>query len=182
MSTHPELHESDKILTLSNSISFLRILLAVPTVLFFLDGHYSLTASMMALAFLTDITDGYVARKTHTISEFGKAIDPIADKIYVAALVLAMVSKGMVPLWFVCLVIGKDILVMIGAVILRKKIDALPPSNFWGKGAILLTIIVLFLAVLGVSGDVLLFGWVISTILLVVAFAIYVRRAIVLLR
>ena len=182
MSAHPELHASDKILTVSNCISFLRILLAIPTVLFFLDGNYPLTATMMALAYLTDITDGYVARKSNTISEFGKAIDPIADKIYVAALVLAMVSKGMVPLWFVCLVIGKDIFVMIGAIILRNKIEAMPSSNFWGKAAILTTIIFLFLSVLGVSRDILLFGWVISAVLLIISFAIYVRRSIVLLR
>ncbi|HYM20018.1 MAG TPA: CDP-alcohol phosphatidyltransferase family protein [Candidatus Kapabacteria bacterium] len=180
MSAHPELHTSDRILTLSNSISFLRVLLAAPTVLFFLNGNYPATAALMAFAYITDIADGFIARKTNTISEFGKAIDPIADKIFVAAIVVAMVTKGMVPLWFVLLVIGKDIATLIGAIILRKKIDAIPPSNYWGKAAILATIIVLFLAVIGVSGDVLVFGWVISAALLIVSLAIYVRRAVLL--
>src|SRR5437868_5129944 len=97
---------SDNILTLSNSISFLRIFLAIPTVVFFLDGKYSITASFMVFAYITDLLDGYIARKTNTISEFGKAIDPIADKLYVAAIILAMVSRDMVPLWFVLVVIG----------------------------------------------------------------------------
>ena len=104
-------------------------------------------------------------------------MDPIADKIYVAVLIIAMVSKDMVPLWFVAIVIGKDILTMFGAIYTRKKIGAMLPSNYWGKAAILLTIICLFLAVRGVSSGFLVFGWVASSALLVVSFIIYTIRA-----
>ncbi|MFI5264710.1 MAG: CDP-alcohol phosphatidyltransferase family protein [Candidatus Kapaibacterium sp.] len=176
------LHASDKILTLSNSISFFRIILAIPTVIFFLQRNYPLTASLMAFAYITDLLDGYIARKTNTISEFGKAIDPVADKLYVAALVLAMVSRQMVPFWFVLVVIGKDILIMIGVLIARKKIGAVLPSNYWGKAAVLLTIICLFLAVCGVSHDVLVFGWIASTALIAISFFIYAYRALKLLK
>jgi CDP-diacylglycerol--glycerol-3-phosphate 3-phosphatidyltransferase len=172
------LHASDRILTLSNSISFLRVLLTIPTVLAITHDNLTLAATMMALAYITDLTDGYVARKTNTITEFGKAIDPIADKIYVAALLLAMNSKDLVPLWFVILIIGKDLLTMIGVFIARKKIHAVLPSNFWGKAAVLITIITLFLSVCGVSRDILLFGWLASTALAVIAFTIYIIRGI----
>ena len=182
MSTHPELHTSDRILTLSNGVSFLRVVLAIPTVIFFLAGNFSATALCMIFAYLTDIADGYIARRTNTVSEFGKMIDPVADKIYVAALVIAMLSKGMAPLWFVCIVIGKDVLVTVGAFLVRKKIGAMLPSNYWGKSAILATIIVLLLAVIGVTSDILVFGWVISAILLVLSFAIYVRRALLFMK
>ncbi len=182
MPSPQNLHTSDKILTLSNSISFFRIILAVPTVLFFLDGNLAATASLMAFAYITDLLDGYIARNTNTISEFGKAIDPIADKLYVAALILAMVSRSMVPLWFVLVVIGKDILIMLGVLIARRKIGAVLPSNYWGKAAVLLTIICLFLSVCGVSQDVLVFGWFASTVLIAISFFIYVIRALKLLK
>jgi CDP-diacylglycerol--glycerol-3-phosphate 3-phosphatidyltransferase len=182
MSNPSPLHASDKILTLSNSISFLRIFLAIPTVLFFLDGNLAATATLMSFAYITDLLDGYVARKTNTISEFGKAIDPVADKIFVAALILAMVSRNMVPLWFVLIVIGKDVLIMLGVLVTRRKIGAVLPSNYWGKAAVLLTIICLFLAVCGVSQGILVFGWIASTALITISFFIYVVRALKLVR
>ena len=172
------LHASDKILTLSNSISFLRIFLAIPTVLGILNDDINLAAAMMVIAYITDIADGYVARKTNTVSELGKALDPIADKLYVAALLIAMFLKNMVPLWFVILVIGKDIITMLGVLAARKKIGAVLPSNYWGKAAVLITIITLFLSVRGVSSDILLFGWLASTALIAIAFSIYAVRAI----
>ena len=176
------LHASDKILTLSNSISFFRILLAIPTVIFFLRGDLSIVGSLMVFAYITDLLDGYIARKTNTISEFGKVIDPIADKIFVAALIIAMLSQGMVPLWFALIVIGKDVLTMFGVLIAQKKIGAVLPSNYWGKTAILLTIICLFLAIRGVSQDILVFGWVTSSALLIISFIIYAIRAMKLMK
>jgi cardiolipin synthase len=172
-----DLHASDKILTLSNSISFLRIFLIIPTVLGIINDDLNLAGAMMVLAYITDLADGYVARKTGTISELGKALDPIADKLYVAALLIAMNSRGMVPMWFVILVIVKDIIIMIGVFVAHKKIGAVLPSNYWGKSAVLLTIVTLFLAVRGVSQDVLVFGWLASTALIVIAFIVYTVRA-----
>jgi CDP-diacylglycerol--glycerol-3-phosphate 3-phosphatidyltransferase len=182
MTARSPLRASNRILTLSNSISFVRVLLAIPTVVLFLDGQYAATCTLMAVAYLSDIADGYVARKTNTISEFGKAIDPIADKIYVISLVLAMVSRSLVPAWLVAIIIAKDALTMIGAMLVRNKLSAIPPSNYWGKSAILTTIVFLFLAVAGVSGQILVFGWIAAAFLLVVSFAIYVGRAWALLR
>lgn len=177
MSEVTDLRASDKILTFSNCISFFRVFLAIPTVIFLQEGNMPATAVIMLIAYISDLLDGYVARKTNTISELGKAIDPVADKIYVGVLVIAMVSKGLVPLWFVLILLGKDVITMIGALVVRKKIAAIPPSNYWGKSAILLTIITLFLSVRGVSNDILLLGWVISALLLTVSFILYAIRA-----
>ncbi len=182
MADSSDLYASDRILTLSNSISFFRILLAFPTVFFFLQGDLAVTGSLMVFAYITDLLDGYIARKTNTISEFGKAIDPIADKIFVAALIIAMVTKDMVPLWFVLILVGKDILTLLGVLAVQKKIGAVLPSNYWGKSAILLTIICLFLAIRGVSQDVLVFGWIASSVLLIISFVIYAIRALKLIK
>jgi len=182
MTYKSDLHTSDKILTLSNSISFIRIFIAIPTVIVFLRGDFIITGSLMVFAYITDLLDGYIARKTNTITEFGKAIDPIADKVFVAALIIAMLSKGIAPLWFVLIVIGKDVLTMFGVLIARKKIGTVLPSNYWGKSAILLTIICLFLAVCGVSGDILVFGWIASSALLIISFLIYAIRALKLMK
>jgi cardiolipin synthase len=175
MDTTPH-HESDRIFTLSNCISFFRILLIVPTIVLLNVGSFTAAAAVMLFAYLTDIADGYVARKTGTISEAGKIIDPLADKLYVAALVIMMVTKGLVPLWLVFIILGKDLLTMVGAAAVRKRLDAVPPSNYWGKAAIFSTIIFLFLSVLGVTQDILVFGWVLSAILLIVSFAVYAVR------
>jgi CDP-diacylglycerol--glycerol-3-phosphate 3-phosphatidyltransferase len=176
------LRASEKILTFASSISLFRIVLAIPTVISLLHDDLMITGSLMVIAYITDLLDGYIARKTGTITEFGKAIDPIADKIYVAALILAMLSKQMVPLWFVMLIIGKDILILAGVYFTHRKIGAVLPSNYWGKSAILLTIICLFLAVRGVSQDILVFGWLASAALIAVSVVIYTVRAFTLIK
>ncbi|MEI8134378.1 MAG: CDP-alcohol phosphatidyltransferase family protein [bacterium] len=182
MTNQSPYHASDKILTVPSAISFIRILLAIPAVYLISNDSNLAAAVVMGVAYITDILDGYVARKTGIITEFGKAIDPIADKVFVAALLIAMITKGLVPMWLVLVVIGRDIVLLVGAVATRDRIGAILPSNYWGKSAILLTIICLFLSVCGVSHENLVLGWLASTTLIVVSFLIYVNRTLKLLR
>ena len=173
---------SNEVLTVSNCISFLRILLAIPTCYALYRNEFQVTAVLMVVAYITDILDGFVARKSKTVTEFGKALDPIADKLFVVALLVVMLSKGLVPFWFVATVVAKDLATMIGSMIASKKLDTILPSNYWGKSAILLTIICLFLSVSGVSHDVLVFGWIVAATLLIISFIIYFVRALRLIK
>jgi len=90
----------------------------------------------LGLAVLTDKLDGDLARWLHCESEWGRILDPLADKIGVAAMGIALVVKGWIPLWFVVVLLLRDLLILVGGIILRSKTGQVVPSNMAGKWAV----------------------------------------------
>jgi cardiolipin synthase (CMP-forming) len=161
----------------SNLLSLLRLFLAVPLFIFILNGDYGIVVVTLFLASLTDILDGYVARKFNQITEFGKVIDPLADKVFVSALVIALLLQGRIPLWFFFAIALRDILILLGGMFMAKKQKVVPPSNFYGKMAVSGIGITLLLDILNVlSPDMLLFAMIITTFLLVLSFSVYLKN------
>ena len=77
--------DTDDILTIPNILSFLRILLITPFMILFLNGNYVWASLMIIISGLTDCVDGFIARKFNQVSEFGKILDPVADKLTLLA-------------------------------------------------------------------------------------------------
>jgi len=167
---------SDALWSISNAISFFRVFLVIPTVIALEQRDVAWACGMMAGAYITDLADGYVARKRQTVTEFGKIIDPLADKIFVIVVIVAMASLEMVPLWFVLLVIIRDIIILIGGLWARRRFGVVLPSNWIGKVAVFTIALSLFLAVLGVSQKDLLFFWVLSSALIGFSVFAYAKR------
>ena len=71
-------------------------------------GYGVAAAIVFSIAAITDFLDGYIARKTGQVSEFGKLVDPIADKIIVAAAFIMLVHLGRAPAWIVALIISRE--------------------------------------------------------------------------
>ena len=71
-------------------------------------GYGIAAAIVFSVAAITDFLDGYIARKTGQVSEFGKLVDPIADKIIVAAAFIMLVHLGRAPAWIVALIISRE--------------------------------------------------------------------------
>lgn len=111
----------ERIFTIPNAITCLRLLL-VPLVfvLIISEGSNLLAFALFALAALTDFVDGYIARKTNTVTEFGKAIDPLVDRLLIAAGVLALFVVGKLPLWILIFIIFRDFFLLSGLAIVRK--------------------------------------------------------------
>lgn len=109
--------------TWSNGISFSRILVALPIVyLHYINGQQItwLITVLVLYGIFSDYLDGYVARKTNQISEWGKVLDPVADKFCAFILFLYAVYIGIIPLWFFILEIARDIIIMGGSLYIRK--------------------------------------------------------------
>jgi len=122
-----------KWLNISNSLSLLRIILVFPIV-YLLGNEFNLIAFFVSLvAISTDYFDGYFARKLHQESELGKILDPLADKILIAAIILTLFFKGEFPLWLAAIIIGRDLLILTGGLLLSAKIKNVTPSNIYGK-------------------------------------------------
>lgn len=123
--------------TISNFISFLRLLLAIP-MWFLLKENMNYEALALGLfAILTDLSDGYIARKMNQISEWGKVIDPVADKVFVGVTAIALVMRGSIPMWFLVAVLARDILIMLGGLYASTKINMVIPSNYVGKATVI---------------------------------------------
>jgi len=98
------------------------------------DNSFVLSACIFLLAGFTDILDGYIARKYGMVTKWGKLMDPLADKSMQLAVIISLWYKGLVPLWAIAIIFIKEILMIIGGIILYK--DKIVVSASWyGKAA-----------------------------------------------
>ncbi len=125
----------DSVFTIPNIISFIRILLIIPFTVFFLAEEYIIAFAVILLSGISDCLDGFLARKLNQVSELGKLLDPIADKL---TLVSVLISLGvLIPkiLPMVIILALKDILMLFGGFYLFKKGILPPPAKWYGKVA-----------------------------------------------
>ncbi len=97
--------------------------------------------------YFSDLLDGYLARKLNQVSEFGKIIDPLADKISVMTIALILVYLGRLPIWFVTVVVARDVLILIFGIYLNRKYKLTLMSNFPGKIAVFSIGLILLLTI-----------------------------------
>lgn len=125
-----------EILTIPNGITGIRAL-AIP---FFLWAYISLDNVLLALVILTvgaisDYVDGKVARALNQESELGAMLDPAIDRAYIAATVIALVIKDVVPLWMLLLLIGRDLWLALILAIKKRRGTGVFEVSFLGKTA-----------------------------------------------
>lgn len=102
-----------------NIISVLRILLVIPTVWFILREEYTRALLLFFVAGASDGLDGFLARRFGWTTRLGGFLDPIGDKLLMTAIYFMLGYKLLLPLWLVALVIGRDVLILGGAVAYR---------------------------------------------------------------
>jgi cardiolipin synthase len=140
-----------RIWTISTCLSFSRILLVVPLAyLLYADvpNNRVWVAVVMLLAAATDFLDGALARKLHQVTDFGKIIDPVADKISLGVVGVLFVAAGYVPLWYVVAVIARDVLILVGGAYIKTKKNIVAQSNWPGKITASIVALFLFLSIL----------------------------------
>lgn len=126
----------DKFFTWSNVISFSRLFVAFPIIYVHYINNLQATALVTVLIIygvVSDYLDGVVARMTNQISEWGKILDPVADKLAAFVLFSYTVYLGWIPLWFYVLGISRDALIMGGSSLIRAKRGKVPMSVMSGK-------------------------------------------------
>jgi CDP-diacylglycerol--glycerol-3-phosphate 3-phosphatidyltransferase len=112
---------------------------AIPIIYLHIQNDYQYDTTIIVLIFyagISDYLDGLVARKTNTVSEVGKMIDPISDKLCAAALFIYTVWLGWVPLWFLVLNVFRDSFIMIGSSFIKIKYGKVAMSILSGKIAV----------------------------------------------
>jgi len=123
-------------MSLPNLLSLLRITLMPFILLALRSGRDLPLLALMLAAVATDFFDGLVARKTNQISDLGKVLDPLADKVCVDTMVIALSLWRGFPWWATGIIVGRDLLILLGGLVLMKKAKTVPVSNWPGKVAV----------------------------------------------
>lgn len=111
-----------------------RLPLAPAVVASLFGGRYFTALGLLALAGLTDVADGWLSRRLEATSRLGAYLDPIADKILLVSVYIALGAAGLAPVWLVWLVVGRDILILIfGGLVVRLARADRPSPSIWGK-------------------------------------------------
>jgi len=126
---------------ITNILTMLRILL-IPFIIFCIGKTSifsgTMTFILIAIAFVTDVLDGYLARKLDIVSNLGKILDPIADKLCIISFAITIFFLVDFPLLALVFFIIRDILIIFFGYIIIKRWNFIPPSNIWGTSAFLL--------------------------------------------
>lgn len=120
-----------------NILTVIRLLL-IPVIIFYIfTGNYILAFIFFTISAITDIADGLIARKFNLVSNFGKLMDPLADKLTQIATLASLVLTDIIPIWILLVVFFKEFIMICGASFLYGK-DVVVYSRWYGKLATVL--------------------------------------------
>ncbi len=131
--------------TLANIISLGRAFMALPIAHALTNNNIRAAMIWLAAAVISDWLDGYAARKTHDVSDYGKVLDPLADKIVGFTLLLVMVDKFGYPLWFLYLLAIRDFTIALLVLHIHNAKRITTGANVPGKIFITVAAVSLFL-------------------------------------
>ncbi len=131
-----------------NKLTLLRVLLVPVFVLFFywsIPGHYLIATVVFVIASITDAIDGHLARKNHQITDFGKFLDPLADKVLVIAALSCLLQQQKVNIAAFLLIVSREFMVSALRLVVAGK-GTVVPAGFAGKLKTAFTMIALIAA------------------------------------
>jgi CDP-diacylglycerol--glycerol-3-phosphate 3-phosphatidyltransferase len=165
----------NKNLNLPNLLSLLRIGLLPFMVLCLKAGQNGWVLALILLAVATDYFDGFFARRLGQVTDSGKILDPLADKICVNTMVVALWLWRGFPLWAVILIVARDLMIVIGGLSVLRRKKAVPVSNWPGKWAVTIMAATIICYSLNWQpwGLYLLYG---SVVMVVVSVVMYAKR------
>jgi cardiolipin synthase len=177
---------SSAIITVPNAISLARLVLMPVCAWLLATGHYASGLVLTALVGATDWVDGWLARRIGQVSRVGQLLDPFADRMLIASVAIALLVRGVLPWPALALLIGRDLLLLAGWPLLKRR-GVEPPEVVWvGKAATFDLLLALPLLVMGATTWVvapvahalgLALLWL-GVVLYYVAGVVYVRMAI----
>lgn len=130
-----------------NILTVLRFFLIPFILLFLVNDEFILAIIFLTISGITDILDGTIARKFNFITNFGKLIDPLADKITQLSILWMLVSKNIIPLWILVIVLLKEATMVAGASFLYGK-ELVVSSKWYGKASTVLFYLAIVLSMI----------------------------------
>ena len=136
-------------MNLPNKLTIFRVILIVPFIVLLLGGHQQwpvfvslfgdamyladyIALAIFIIASLTDLLDGKIARKYNLVTNFGKFMDPLADKLLVCAALIVLVEMGRIPSWIVVVIISREFIIS-GFRLIASDNGVVIAASYWGK-------------------------------------------------
>ena len=164
-----------------NILTIIRFLLIPIILIYIFTGNYILALIVFTISALTDIADGFIARKFNLVSNFGKLMDPLADKLTQIATLTSLVIIHIIPIWILIIVISKEFIMICGASFLYGK-DVVVYSKWYGKlSTVLLYIAIVFslltkqFALIGIWENIDLALFTLAIIMTLFALVMYIK-------
>jgi CDP-diacylglycerol--glycerol-3-phosphate 3-phosphatidyltransferase len=167
----------DLFYTISNLISISRIIIAIPLSIAIWNYDLFWTLTLIGLGLFTDWLDGFLARRLNQISEWGKILDPLADKIIIGVPGFILFLQGRIEGWFAILVISRDILIFLGGIYARQKLNYVIPSNWLGKITVNVISLVFLFAIFE-SYEYINYFYILGVVFIVSSFLLYLVQMI----
>lgn len=158
-------------MNLPNKLTVLRVLL-IPFFVWFalvdlIPGYSNYIAVLIfAVASLTDLLDGKIARKYGLVTNFGKFMDPLADKLLVCAALICLVASGMVPAWMVIIIISREFIIS-GFRLVASDNGVVIAASYWGKFKTTFQMLMIVVLLLDLGGIFDLIGEILTWIALI---------------
>ena len=148
----PAWRPSTAIVTAPNAVTLVRLLLMPVCALLLARGSYGPGLVLTALVGSTDWVDGWLARRTGTVSRLGQLLDPLADRLLIASVAVALLVRGVLPWPAVVLLVARDVVLLAGWPLLKRR-GVEPPEVVWvGKAATFVLLFALPVLTLGATG------------------------------
>ena len=139
-----------------NKLTVARMIIVPFLVVFLLtgwggDANRYISLALFVVASVTDWFDGYLARKNNLVTNFGKFMDPLADKLLVCSAMICMIELNRLPAWFVIIIIGREFIIS-GFRLIAAENGILISANYWGKFKTASQMIMIILLILHFDG------------------------------
>lgn len=125
----------DRIWTVPNVLSMVRLALVPVFLVLVIEGEDALALLTLVVSSLTDYLDGWIARRFDQMTRLGRILDPAADRLYIFATVLGLAFRDLVPWWLVAVLVARDLMLVVLAVILANTGYGPLPVHHLGKFA-----------------------------------------------
>ncbi len=166
-------------MNIPNQLTIVRMIMIVPFVILLLSGYDLAAAIIFVVASLTDMLDGKIARKYNLVTNFGKFMDPLADKLLVCSALICLVEMERLAAWIVIVIIAREFIIS-GFRLVASDNGVVIAASYWGKFKTVFQMIMVVVLMLNINHPVFaVLGTVlvwISVILTVVSLVDYIVK------
>jgi cardiolipin synthase len=126
---------SSRILTIPNLLSFIRLALVPVFLVLIIVGADFVALLVLVFSSVSDYFDGLIARKFSQVTRLGQLLDPAADRLFIFAALIGLTVRGVIPWWFLAIVVGRDVMLLIIGITLANHGYGPLPVHHLGKVA-----------------------------------------------
>ena len=153
-------------MNLPNKLTVFRVILVIPFVVLMLSGYDLWAVAVFIIASLTDLLDGKIARKYNLITDFGKFMDPLADKLLVCSAMICLVELKLLPAWLVIIIIAREFIIS-GFRLVASDNGVVIAASYWGKFKTTFQMLMIIVLILNLGGVFDTIGLVLTWIALI---------------